>query len=90
MGLRLSTTRWQTDDGMGSARRLTEHKVKKPIWDRDKFSTPASSPARSRSSPVLALDYVVLDFPTGYVDGLKKQYKAHSGKFCSGFDVLTA
>ncbi|TVU03275.1 hypothetical protein EJB05_51191 [Eragrostis curvula] len=40
--------------------------------------------------PVLALDYIVLDFPTSYIDDLKKQYKAHSGKFCSGFDVLTA
>lgn len=43
---------------------------------------------------VPALDYIVRPrlplFPTGYIDGLKQQYKAHSGKFCSGlFDVLT-
>jgi hypothetical protein len=47
-----------------------------------------------RSSPVPAMDYIVRPrlplFPTGYIDGLKQQYKAHSGKFCSGlFDVLT-
>ncbi|GJN05582.1 hypothetical protein PR202_ga23224 [Eleusine coracana subsp. coracana] len=54
------------------------------------FPNPKIKPGPLPELPVLALDYIVLDFPTSYIDDLKKQYKAHSGKFCSGFDVLTA
>ena len=71
------------------ARGLPEPRVK-PVWARDRFPDPDIKPGPLPELPVLALDYIVLDFPTGYIDGLKKQYKEHSGKFCSGFDVLTA
>nr|CAB3471926.1 unnamed protein product [Digitaria exilis] len=96
MGLRFNHA---SADGMGAAqfinavgdmaRGLTEPKVK-PVWHREKFPNPKIKPGPLPELPVLALDYIVLDFPTGYLDDLKKQYKAHSGKFCSGFDVLTA
>ncbi|BAB03362.1 putative taxadien-5-alpha-ol O-acetyltransferase [Oryza sativa Japonica Group] len=96
MGLRFNHA---SADGMGAAqfinavgdmaRGLPEPRVK-PVWDREKFPNPSIKPGPLPGLPVLALDYIVLDFPTGYIDGLKAQYKAHSGKFCSGFDVLTA
>ncbi|VAH57858.1 unnamed protein product [Triticum turgidum subsp. durum] len=96
MGLRFNHA---SADGMGAAqfikavgdmaRGLPEPAVK-PVWDREKFPNPSIKPGPLPELPVLALDYIVLDFPTGYIDGLKTQCKAHSGKFCSGFDVLTA
>uniref|UniRef100_A0ACD5VPS5 Uncharacterized protein n=1 Tax=Avena sativa TaxID=4498 RepID=A0ACD5VPS5_AVESA len=96
MGLRFNHA---SADGMGAAqfikavgdmaRGLPEPTVK-PVWDREKFPNPSIKPGPLPELPVLALDYIVLDFPTAYIDGLKTQYKAHSGKFCSGFDVLTA
>ncbi|CAD6344114.1 unnamed protein product [Miscanthus lutarioriparius] len=96
MGLRFNHA---SADGMGAAqfinavgdmaRGLTEPKVM-PVWHREKFPNPNIKPGPLPELPVLALDYVVLDFPTPYIDDLKRQYKAHSGKFCSGFDVLTA
>ncbi|KAL6626888.1 hypothetical protein ACP70R_030614 [Stipagrostis hirtigluma subsp. patula] len=96
MGLRFNHA---SADGMGAAqfinavgdmaRGLPEPKVM-PVWDREKFPNPKIKPGPLPELPVLALDYIVLDFPTSYIDGLKKQYKEHSGKFCSGFDVLTA
>jgi hypothetical protein len=96
MGLRFNHA---SADGMGAAqfinavgdmaRGLPEPNVK-PVWDREKFPNPKIKPGPLPQLPVLALDYIVLDFPTSYIDDLKKQYKAHSGKFCSGFDVLTA
>lgn len=96
MGLRFNHA---SADGMGAAqfikavgdmaRGLPEPAVK-PVWDREKFPNPSIKPGPLPELPVLALDYIVLDFPTTYIDGLKTQYKAHSGKFCSGFDVLTA
>ena len=96
MGLRFNHA---SADGMGAAqfikavgdmaRGLPEPTVKS-VWDREKFANPSIKPGPLPELPVLALDYIVLDFPTTYIDGLKTQYKAHSGKFCSGFDVLTA
>jgi len=96
MGLRFNHA---SADGMGAAqfinavgdmaRGLTEPKVL-PVWHREKFPNPNIKPGPLPELPVLALDYIVLDFPTPYIDDLKRQYKAHSGKFCSGFDVLTA
>ncbi|KAL6838747.1 hypothetical protein ACP4OV_031461 [Aristida adscensionis] len=87
-------------DGMGAAQFLTavgdlarglpEPRVK-PVWDREKFPNPKIKPGPLPSLPVLALDYTVLDFPASYIHGLKRQYEEHAGgKFCSGFDVLTA
>lgn len=96
MGLRFNHA---SADGMGAAqfinavgdmaRGLAEPRVL-PVWHREKFPDPSIKPGPLPELPVLALDYVVLDFPTAYIDGLKREYKAHSGRFCSGFDVLTA
>jgi len=86
-------------DGMGAAqfikavgdmaRGLPEPLVK-PVWDREKFPNPKIKPGPLPELPILALDYTVIDFPTDYINKLKSQYIAYSGKICSGFDVLTA
>lgn len=86
-------------DGMGAAqfmkvvgdmaRGLPEPLVM-PVWDREKFPNPKIKPGPLPELPVLALDYIILDFPTDYINKLKSQYLEHSGKHCSGFDVLTA
>ncbi|KAJ3691934.1 hypothetical protein LUZ60_012284 [Juncus effusus] len=86
-------------DGMGAAQfikavgdmaRGLPEPLALPVWDREKFPNPKIKPGPLPELPILALDYQILDFPTVYIDKLKKQYLEHSGKFCSGFDVLTA
>lgn len=86
-------------DGMGAAQfikavgdmaRGLEEPLVKPVWDREKFPNPKIKPGPLPELPLLALDYVILDFPTDYINKLKSQYIEYSGKICSGFDVLTA
>ncbi|XP_062229118.1 acyl transferase 10-like [Phragmites australis] len=72
------------------ARGLPEPLVK-PVWGRDIFPDPDIKPGPLPELPVLALEYIAFDFPTGYLDKLKSQYAAFTGgKLCSGFDIVIA
>ncbi|XP_042458281.1 acyl transferase 9-like [Zingiber officinale] len=87
-------------DGLGSAqvisaigdlaRGLPEPTIK-PVWNRDSYPNPKIKPAPLPDLPKLALEYSAVDFPTHYINQLKKQYMEHSnGKWCSTFDIIIA
>ncbi|KAJ4789206.1 HXXXD-type acyl-transferase family protein [Rhynchospora pubera] len=96
LGLR---TNHAVADGMGAAqfiqavgdmaRGLPEPLVL-PVWDRQNFPDPKIKPSPIPELPVLALDYVILDFSMDYIKKLKSKYMDFSGKICSTFDILTA
>lgn len=96
LGLR---TNHAVADGMGAAqfiqavgdmaRGLPEPLVM-PVWDREKFPDPKIKPSPIPELPMLALDYVILDFSMDYIMKLKCQYMECTGKICSTFDILTA
>ncbi|XP_042392218.1 acyl transferase 9-like isoform X1 [Zingiber officinale] len=97
MGLR---TNHAFADGLGSAQVISAigdlarglpEPIVKPVWNRDSYPNPKIKPAPLPDLPKLALEYSAVDFPTHYLNQLKKQYKVHSnGKWCSTFDIIIA
>ncbi|XP_072960769.1 acyl transferase 9-like [Typha angustifolia] len=86
-------------DGLGAAQFITAvgemarglpEPTVKPVWGREAFPNPKLKPGPLPELPVLALDYIVLDYTMDYLNQLKAQYMERSGKRCSGFDVIVA